>query len=188
MLLFIPILVMAGASKADLVSPSPIWKRDITHVYVCSAVEEITSDTLESFYAQIPQTNMSAEFHNGWSDSNDEYKTSGEVVIVSIAPQEYDSSVSDCLNGIPYFQESWLEDILTQANEIGTVPEYLANTPLGKHYEPLKASWIYRYGDGAILSSYIYQSSEHFSHEDALSGALQFKNSSTINSINSGDN
>jgi hypothetical protein len=178
-------LLAANTSNADLASSSLLWKRSISHVYVCSETKEISSVNLEDFYAAIPQ--VSAQFNDGWKQAHDEQTHNGDIVIVSIAPQEYSSNLENCLKGIAFFQTQWIEDITQQASEIGTVPEYLANTPLGKHYEPLNASWVYRYGDGVVFSSYIYQSTEHFSYDDAVWGALQFQGQSKTNTENSGD-
>lgn len=181
-------LVTAGASNADLIAQFPIWERNITHVYVCSLAETISPATLEEYYANKPEANISAEFHDGWSYSNDEKITAGVVVIVSIAPQESNRMVEDCLQRFPFFQESWFEDIRSQSREIGTVPEYLANTPLGDYYKPLKASWIYRYSDATILSSYTYQSPEYLVNEEVLAGALQFKASTEFDTVGNGEN
>jgi len=168
-------LLAANVSSADLASQSPLWKRSISHVYVCSETDEVSSVNLEAFYAAIPQ--VSAQFSDGWKQPHAEQTHSGEIVIVSIAPQEYSADLESCLKGITFFQTQWIGDIAQQAREIGTVPEYLVNTPLGKYYEPLDASWAYKYGDGVVLSSYIYQSKEHFSYEDAMRGSLQFQGS-----------
>ena len=175
-------LLAANISSADLAAPSPLWERSISHVYVCSDTDEISSMNLEEFYADIPQ--VSAYFKDGWEQPHAEQTHRDDIVIVSIAPQKYSSDLENCLEGITFFPRQWIEDIAQQASEIGTVPEYLANTPLGKHYEPLNAFWIYRYGDGVVLSSYIYQSEEHFSYEDAVRGALQFQGSSKTNTEN----
>ena len=164
--------VVADTAKADLASPSPLWERPISHVYVCSDTEKVSSKDLENFYAEVPQ--VSAQFYDGWNEPNDEKTHYGDVVIVVIASQELSSDLVDCLKSIPSFRTQWLEGMTKQAGEIGTVPEYLSNTPLGEYYEPLNASWSYSYSDSAVISSYIYQDIEHFSFEDAVRGALQF--------------
>lgn len=177
MLLILSTSVLAAvSSSAELAMQSPLWKRSISHVYVCSENNSISAIDLETFYAAVPQ--VSAKFSDGWDKPGDQQTHIGDIVIVSIAPQGFSPNLKECLKGLNLFQEQWMEDIAQQAREVGTVPEYLANTPSGKYIEPLNAFWIYRYGEGVAFSSYIYQSEEHFSYGYAVKGALQFKDPS----------
>ena len=166
----------ADTAKADWGVQPPLWERPISHVYVCSDTERVSSKSLENFYAEVSQ--ISAQFHDGWNEPKDEKTHYDNDVIVAISSKEISSDLLDCLKRIPSFRTQWLESMAKQADKIGTVPEYLANTPLGEYYEPLTASWSYSYADGSVLSSYIYQDIEHFSYEDVMRGTLQFNGSS----------
>lgn len=179
-------VLSANISNADLVTPLPLWAQSSLYVYVCSDTEKISSMHLEEFYADIPQ--VSANFKGGSEQPFVEQAHYGDIVIVSIAPQRYSINLKHCLEKITFFPRQWIEEITQHANEIGTVPENLANTPLGKYYEPLNASWKYRYSDGVVLSSYVYLSEKYFSYEDAVRGALQFYGSSKTNTKDTGGN
>lgn len=173
---------VTDTAKSDLVFPPPLWQRPISHVYVCSDTERVSSKSLENFYTDVTQ--ISVQFHDGWNEPKDEKTHYDNDVIVAISSKELRPEFLDCLKSIPSFRAQWLESMAKQSDEIGTVPEYLANTPLGEYYEPLTASWSYSYVDGAVLSSYLYQDIEHFSYEDAVHGALQFRESFKTNTKN----
>jgi len=166
-------LLAANISNADLAEPSPLWERPISHVYVCSDTESISSKIIEDFYAEVPQ--VSAQFYDGWNEPNDEKAPYDDVVIVAIALQDYSSDLEACLEEINFFQSRWLEGMAKQAKVVGTVPEFLANSSHGQYFHPLGASWAYRYDNRVIFASYIYQNIEQFSYEDAVRGALQFQ-------------
>lgn len=179
------IFAVTNTKKADSASPPRLWQRPISYVYVCSDNERVSAKSLDAFYTEVAK--ISAQFHDDWIETNDNKTHFGIFVIVAISSKEISSDLADCLKRIPLFQMQWLEGMNKQAGEIGTVPAYLANLPLGDYYEPLTASWTYSYNDSAVLSSYIYQDIEHFSYEDAVRGALQFQGSSEVDIRNSED-
>ena len=166
--------VFSDTAKADFVSSTPLlWERPISHVYVCSDTEKMSAKDLENFYAEVPQ--VSAHFYDGWSEPHDEYTPYDGVVIVAIASQHYSSDLEACLEEIDLFHRGWIKGVIKQAKVIGTVPEFLANSPHGQYFYPLGASWAYRYDNRVVFASYMYQDIENFSYEDAVHGALQFK-------------
>ncbi|WP_404404538.1 hypothetical protein [Pelagibacterium halotolerans] len=144
---------------------------EFEYVYICTDFEELDPDRFREFYIErFPERSVPVFT----ADSNlvpDESKA--PILIVSVATKPIGQDVLSCLKGNALMEGDWIEAVLKQDQEVGTIPEYLKKIPYGESMSPIILSCTYHHKENIYYSSMITLVKDQGDYDDEMNCSLQ---------------
>lgn len=127
------------------------------YLFICSGLAAVDASRVLTFLTSAIPGGTYPEIIDGYTEAAN---APGRKVLFYVDDEDLNADALDCLGQFPGFDLDLVAEVRSQAEVIGTVPDFLASQPLGQYMDPVHSTWSYRRGENWLLASYISSAPE----------------------------
>ena len=114
--------------------------RNADNVFVCSSFSNFNRHSVLEFYARQYPENTKVKIFDGVVTN--EISPADYSIILVFGAKPLEAKFIQCLKAFPDLPDEWISKINTEAEVVGTIPEFFKDIPGGEYFAPVQATYV----------------------------------------------